>query len=67
MDNSKDTALVEQIMKLRKERNAIILAHNYQRDEVKDIADMVGDSLVLSRKAAETTTEVIGRLGKSAA
>jgi quinolinate synthase len=59
MDNSRDTALAERILELRKERNAIILAHNYQRDEVKDIADLVGDSLELSRKAVETTAEVI--------
>jgi quinolinate synthase len=54
-----DSPLEEQILELRKERNAIILAHNYQRDEVKDIADLVGDSLELSRKAAETAAEVI--------
>ena len=46
-------------MKLRDERQAIILAHNYQRGEVQDIADFVGDSLELSRKAAETNAEVI--------
>jgi quinolinate synthase len=54
-----DKSLEARIMKLRKEKNAIILAHNYQRAEVKDIADQLGDSLELSRQAAETTAEVI--------
>lgn len=52
-------SLVEQIAKLRKDLNAIILAHNYQRPEVQDIADYTGDSLELSRKAAGTDAEVI--------
>jgi quinolinate synthase len=56
---AKDKSLEAQIMKLRKDRNAIILTHNYQREEVKDIADLVGDSLELSRKAAETTAALI--------
>ncbi len=51
--------LGEQIAKLRRERNAIILAHNYQRPEVQDIADYTGDSLELSRKAAATEADVI--------
>lgn len=51
--------LVEQIESLKNERNAIILAHSYQRDEVQDIADFVGDSLGLSREAAKTDAEVI--------
>jgi quinolinate synthase len=59
MTINRDTSLEEQILKLKKERNAIILAHNYQRDEVKEIADLVGDSLELSRKAAETTADII--------
>lgn len=52
-------ALRDEIMKLKRDRNAIILAHNYQRDEVQDIADFVGDSLELSRTAAEIACEVI--------
>lgn len=51
--------LVERIMELKRERNAVILAHNYQRPEVQDIGDFVGDSLGLARKAAETGAEVI--------
>jgi quinolinate synthase len=55
----KDAELVEKISALRKRRNAVILVHNYQRGEVQDIADFVGDSLELSRNAAKTTADVI--------
>ena len=47
------------ILALKRERNAVILAHNYQKGEVQDIADLHGDSLALSRKAAETDADVI--------
>ena len=53
------TALVQEIARLRKERRAVILAHNYQSPEVQDIGDFVGDSLGLSRQAAATDAEVI--------
>ena len=51
--------LTEEIQRLKKERNAIILAHNYQVPEVQDVADIVGDSFALSRHAAETDSDVI--------
>lgn len=51
--------LVDKIADLKKQRNAIILAHSYQRPEVQDVADFVGDSLGLSRLAAATDAEVI--------
>ena len=49
----------QEIRKLRDERHAVILAHNYTAPEVQDIADFVGDSLELSRKAAECHAPVI--------
>jgi quinolinate synthase len=58
MENS-DARLVEKISALRKSRNAVILAHNYQVGEVQDIADFVGDSLELSQNAAKTRADVI--------
>ena len=54
-----DAELIERITSLRKERNAVILVHNYQLGEVQDIADFVGDSLELSQKAATTDADVI--------
>ncbi len=59
MGNKHGDSLEERILKLKKERNAIILSHNYQRGEVQDIADFVGDSLELSQKAAKTDADVI--------
>lgn len=54
-----DEELLDDIERLRKERNAVILAHNYQRPEVQRIADYVGDSLGLSRQAAKNKADVI--------
>jgi quinolinate synthase len=48
-----------EVLRLRKEMNAVILAHYYQQGEIQDVADIVGDSLELARKAAETTADVI--------
>jgi quinolinate synthase len=54
-----DPELAARITALAREKNAVILAHNYQRPEVQDVADFVGDSLGLSREAASTDAEVI--------
>src|SRR5690349_10155220 len=52
-------SIQEKISELKKKRNAVILAHNYQLGEVQDIADFVGDSLRLSQTAAATDAKVI--------
>lgn len=49
----------DRIRDLAKQRNAVILAHSYQRDEVQEVADLVGDSLKLSQEAAKTKSDVI--------
>jgi len=51
--------LREKILSLKEKKNAIILSHNYQRDEVQDIADFTGDSLELSRTAASIKCDII--------
>lgn len=51
--------IIEKINKLKKQKNAIILAHNYQRDEIQEIADIVGDSFALSKEAKNSNCEVI--------
>src|SRR5215212_642985 len=53
------TELQTRIKRRARERNAVILAHNYERAEVQDVADFVGDSLGLSREAAKTDAEII--------
>lgn len=51
--------LEDEIQRLKKERNAVLLAHYYQESEIQDVADFIGDSLQLSQQAAKTTADVI--------
>lgn len=53
----------KEIERLRKEKKALIMAHYYQREEIQEIADFIGDSLALARKAAETDAEIIVMCG----
>ena len=62
-ENLSGLDLRAEIERLRKERNAVILAHYYQKPEIQDLADFVGDSLELSRKAADTDADVIAFCG----
>jgi len=58
-DASYNEQLKKKILKLKKDRNAVIIAHNYQRDEVQELADITGDSLALSQAAVRTDAKVI--------
>ena len=59
LETHNDPALAAEIRALAKARNAVLLAHNYERPEIQDVADYVGDSLGLSREAARTDADVI--------
>src|ERR1035438_7836005 len=59
MSREKFTPLAMEIFTLKKQLNAIILAHNYQVPEIQDVADFVGDSLGLAQQAAKTSADVI--------
>ncbi len=54
-----DEELVAEIMRLKKEKNALVMAHYYQRDEIQQVADFIGDSLALARQAAATDADII--------
>jgi quinolinate synthase len=58
-DSQSSIDLAAEILRLKRERNAVILAHNYQIEEIQKVADFVGDSLGLSQKAADTDADVI--------
>lgn len=58
-DNLSPEELKKRIQKLKKEKNALVMAHYYQRDEIQEIADFIGDSLALARQAADTDADII--------
>src|SRR6202165_1127929 len=57
------TSIAEEILELKRERHAVILAHHYQDAEIQDLADAVGDSLELARKARDFSGDVIAFCG----
>jgi quinolinate synthase len=58
-DSMDKTELISEINRLKKEKNAVIMAHYYQMGDIQDIADVVGDSLALAQKAAQTDADII--------
>lgn len=62
-DAGEKAFLKEEIARLKKEKNALIMAHYYQRDEIQEIADFIGDSLALARQAAKTDADIIVMCG----
>jgi len=59
MESNGSARIISEINTLKKEKNAIILAHYYQTGDIQDIADFVGDSLALSQKAASNSADII--------
>ena len=57
----KTDELISEIKRLRREKNAVIMAHYYQIGDIQDIADMVGDSLALAQYAAKTEADIKSR------
>src|SRR5919106_35763 len=55
--------IVDEILELKQDRRAVILAHHYQESEIQELADIIGDSLELSRKARDTESDVIAFCG----
>ena len=63
INGEKFEKLRSEISRLKKEKNALIMAHYYQRDEIQEIADFIGDSLALARQAAKTDADIIVMCG----
>ena len=53
------TEMINEIKRMKHEKNAVIVAHNYQIDEVQELADVVGDSFTLSRYCASTNADIV--------